>query len=88
MGRYCSYPLPKQDGGTSQIQVNPTQVLDHQSHPVLLTFFQKRIEDESRSCAVKTGAPLRSFSRFLSSHLESIPARGTDAEGKAKLEVG
>ena len=51
------------------------------------TLFQERIEDESRSCAVKTGAPLRSFSRFLSSHLESIPARGTDAEGKAKLEV-
>ena len=48
---------------------------------------QKRIEDDSRSCAVKTGAPLRSFSRFLASHLESIPARGTDAEGKAKLEV-
>ena len=34
---------------------------------------------------MKTGAPLRSFSRFLASHLESIPARGTDAEGKAAL---
>ena len=26
MGRYCSYLLPKQDGGTSQIKVNPTKV--------------------------------------------------------------
>ena len=34
MGRYCSYLLPKQDGGTSQIEVNPTKVFDHQSHPV------------------------------------------------------
>ena len=25
VGRYCSYLLPKQDGGTSQIQVNKTQ---------------------------------------------------------------
>ena len=25
VGRYCSYLLPKQDGGTSQIHVNPTK---------------------------------------------------------------
>ena len=25
VGRYCSYLLPKQDGGTSQIYVNITQ---------------------------------------------------------------
>ena len=35
VGRYCSYLLPKQDGGTSQINVNPTQVCDRQSRPVL-----------------------------------------------------
>ena len=35
MGRYCSYQLPKQDGGTSQIVVNPTKVFYHQCHPVL-----------------------------------------------------
>ena len=35
MGSYCSYLLPKQDGGTSQIQVNPTQLRDHQNHPVM-----------------------------------------------------
>ena len=34
VGSYCSYLLPKQDGGTSQIQVNPTQLRDHQNHPV------------------------------------------------------
>ena len=36
MGRDCSYLLPKQDGGTCQILVNPTEELEHQSHPVLL----------------------------------------------------
>ena len=35
MGRYCGYLLLKHDGGTSKIKVNPTKVLDHQSHPVL-----------------------------------------------------
>ena len=35
VGRYCSYLMPKQDGGTSQINVNPTKVFDHQSHPVV-----------------------------------------------------
>ena len=34
VGRYCSYLLPKQDGGTSQINVNPTQVRQEMSHPV------------------------------------------------------
>ena len=35
-GRYCSYLMPKQDGGTSQIKVNPTQVRHQISHPVLI----------------------------------------------------
>ena len=35
-GRYCSYTLPKQDGGTSQIKVNPTQVRHQMGHPVSL----------------------------------------------------
>lgn len=48
---------------------------------------QKNLEDDCRSCSVTQGDPLRSFSRFVVSHLESIPTRGTDAEGKAKLEV-
>ena len=30
-----SYLLPKQDGGTSQIKVNPTQVRHQMCHPVL-----------------------------------------------------
>ena len=34
LGSYCSYQLPKHDGATSQIQVNPTQLRDHQNHPV------------------------------------------------------
>ena len=33
-GRYCSYLLPQQDGGTSQIKVNPTQVRHQMGHPV------------------------------------------------------
>ena len=28
--------MPKQCGGTCQIKVNPTKILDHQSHPVLV----------------------------------------------------
>ena len=34
VGRYCSYLLPKQAGGTPQIKVNPTQVRQQMSHPV------------------------------------------------------
>ena len=42
MGSYCSYLLPKQNDGTSQIEVNPTKsqttshpvVSDHHGHPV------------------------------------------------------
>ncbi len=54
-----------------------------------LPYFQdrKHLEEESRVCSVTTGQPLRSFSKFLVSHLDSIPLRGTDAEGKSKLEV-
>ena len=37
MGRYCSYLLPKQAEGTSQIQVNKTQVREEMVHPVLLS---------------------------------------------------
>ena len=44
MGRYCSYLLPKQTGGTSHIKVNPTQVLGQMNHPV-----------EGRHCCVKGG---------------------------------
>ena len=33
-GRYCSYLLPKQAGGTSQIKVNPTEVRQEMCHPV------------------------------------------------------
>ena len=33
-GRYSSYLLPRQNGGTPQISVNATQVLDHHGHPV------------------------------------------------------
>ena len=32
---WCSYLLPKQDGETSQIKVNPTQVRHQMCHPVL-----------------------------------------------------
>ena len=35
VGSSCSYLLPKQDGWSSQIQVNPTQLRDHQNHPVV-----------------------------------------------------
>jgi len=35
VGRYCSYLLPKQVGGTPQIKVNPTQVRQQMGHPVL-----------------------------------------------------
>ena len=41
VGSYRSDLLPKQGGGTSQlsqIKVNPTQVSDHQSHPVKVSF--------------------------------------------------
>ena len=34
MGSSCSYLLPKQDGGTSHIYVNPTQFLGQMNHPV------------------------------------------------------
>ena len=34
VGRYCSYLLPKQAGGTPQIKVNPTQVRHQMCHPV------------------------------------------------------
>ena len=34
VGSYCSYLLPKQDGGRSQIQVNATQLRVHQNHAV------------------------------------------------------
>ena len=33
-GSYCSYLLPKQDGETSQIKVNPSQVRHQMGHPV------------------------------------------------------
>ena len=29
VGRYCSYLLPKQAGGTPQIKVNPTEEMCH-----------------------------------------------------------
>ena len=35
VGRFCSYLLPKQDGETPQIKVNPTQVRQQMGHPVL-----------------------------------------------------
>ena len=35
-GTVASYLLPKQDGGTSQIKVNPTQVRHQMGHLVLL----------------------------------------------------
>ena len=35
VGRYCSYLLPKHDGGTFQIKVNPTQVRGEMPHPVV-----------------------------------------------------
>ena len=38
VGRYCSYLMSKQDGGTSRILVNPTKVHNHQSHPVHCVF--------------------------------------------------
>ena len=34
VGRYCSYLLPKQAGGTSQIKVNPTDVRQEMCHTV------------------------------------------------------
>ena len=34
VGHYCSYLLPKQEGGTSQIKVNPAQVRHQMGHPV------------------------------------------------------
>ena len=34
MGRYSSYLLPKQDGGTIQMKVNSTQVREQMGHPV------------------------------------------------------
>ena len=34
MGRFCIYLLLKQDGRTSKIQVNQTQLQDHQNHPL------------------------------------------------------
>ena len=42
VGLYCSYLLPKQDGGTSQIKVNPTQVRHQISHPVLIVVAEWR----------------------------------------------
>ena len=48
MGCFCSYLLPKQDGGTSQIKVNPTMVLDHQSHPVHLPLLH---DSSARRCS-------------------------------------
>ena len=36
--RYCGYLLPKQDGGTLQIQVNPTQLSQQMDHPVMELF--------------------------------------------------
>ena len=34
LGCTAAAALLKQDSGTSQIEVNPTKVLEHQSHPV------------------------------------------------------
>ena len=34
VGRYCSYLLPKQAGGTPQIKVNPSEVRQEMCHPV------------------------------------------------------
>ena len=36
VGRYYSYLLPKQAGGTPVIKVNPTQVRQQMGHPVVL----------------------------------------------------
>ena len=35
VGRYCSYLLPKQDGGIFNIEVHPTRVHDRNSHGVI-----------------------------------------------------
>ena len=43
-GIYSSYLLSIQHGETSQIQVNPTQLRDHQNHPV------QRQENHSHTC--------------------------------------
>ena len=43
-GRYCSYLLPKQGGGTFQIRVNPSQVPQELGHPVQDALFADELE--------------------------------------------
>ena len=42
VGSNCSYQLPKHNGGTAQIQANPTQLQDYQNQPVVDCFVVSR----------------------------------------------
>ena len=75
VGCAYSYLLPKQDGGTSQIEVNKTKVFDHQSHPVVIFDLQKAILCNSVPApwwpAPRTGTPL-----------QETPGRGSGVAGR------
>ena len=58
MGRYCSYILPKQGDGISQIEVNPTLVRKEKRHLVKESFAEV-------TARVRAGGRWRSRSYFL-----------------------
>ena len=86
MGRFCSYLLPKQDGRTCQIEVNPTKVLDHQSHPVV--WFPEEYLNKlyTKSGNSQKFVPCSSLSSSTVSLANSVSneANGVTAGGKYK----
>ena len=54
VGRYYSYLLPKQAGGTPQIKVNPTQVRQQTGHPVLWHSLRFEVNSRVEIAAVKS----------------------------------
>ena len=46
VGRYCSYLLPKQAGGTPQIKVIPTEVRQEMCHPVDMSLRTSEVSTE------------------------------------------
>ena len=60
MGRYCSYILPKQGDGTSQIEVNPTLVRKEKRHLV-----EPKESFAEVTARVRAGGRWRSRSYFL-----------------------
>ena len=58
--------LPKQDSGTSQIQVNPTKVREQMGHPVHVSLYKHHISRmETEADVAVVSSALRGFLSYL-----------------------